>query len=80
MRYGGRGCLCRPTLRHLFLLRDNGIEFIQGMGRGVERVGERERERERERRGEERRREEKRGEERRGGRPCAHGAGERMEG
>ena len=42
VRCGGREHLCRLMLRHPFPLRDqpHRIEFIQGMGRGVERVVE----------------------------------------
>lgn len=43
--YGGSRCLRRPMLRHPFPLKNQSqdrIEFIQGMGREVERVVERE--------------------------------------
>lgn len=37
----GKGCLHGPMLRHPFPVRDQyRIEFIQDMGRGVERVVE----------------------------------------
>jgi hypothetical protein len=62
VRYGGRGCLCRPMLRYPFPLRDqpHTIEcriLFKGMRRGVKRVVEadKEGERERERRGVEKR-------------------------
>ena len=52
VRYGRRGYLSRPMLRHPFPLRDQPqdyrIEYIQGMGRGVKREGSRGRERQRE--------------------------------
>ena len=50
MRCGGRDCLSEPMPKHPFSLRDHTvwyrIEFIQGTGRGVQRVVEAERGRE----------------------------------